>query len=159
MNSNELFEQLDNLRREIGNIEDITKEKKRIIGKNIKASLRAIEVPDFYYGARERVVLMVQIIVIALFISALFIASYATSRGMDAVTVVAIGIIPIIIFAMKMPSIEDLTEKISRSDNDILRKIFIPQKIEPKSSFFIVWPYSCKYNIKICNCSPIHNGH
>ncbi len=128
MNSNELFEQLDNPRREIGNIEDITEEKKRIIGKNIKASLRAIEVPYFYYRTRERVTFTMQVVVAVLFISALFIASYATSRGMDANLIAVIGIILIVIFMIKMPNIEDLTEKISRSDNVTLRKIFIPQK-------------------------------
>ncbi len=119
----EIYEKISKIRIDINNCEEFSDYKKRILRGNVRSMLETIDRPDSFYGARERVGYMAMFaITIILAISAFL------TQWINSLRIIGVWIILMLLSALYMPSLDDITEGIIKSGNSMLYKIFIKQK-------------------------------
>ncbi|MFA6096673.1 MAG: hypothetical protein WC788_03540 [Candidatus Paceibacterota bacterium] len=125
----ELCRDLDSVIKEIDKgIEGLPEETGRIIRKRLVESVYETDKPDAYYPTRNRIInVIMYVLTLVLVIETIVIYALRESHMLNADHIVYIfGATFILLFFV--PNSDKLTEKILRSDNLTLRKIFIPQK-------------------------------
>ena len=120
--ADEIYEKIGEIRIDINNCEELKDEKKTILRRNIRSMLETMDVPDSFYGARERMGNLAFVAVIIL----LAISAFLTQR-IDSLWIVGAWILFILIRARYLPSLDDMTLNMIKSGNSTLYKIFIKQ--------------------------------
>jgi len=124
----ELCRDLDEIMKTINQgVDGLTNETSELIRNHIVKSLDIADKPDGYYQTRSRVattstITMLLILVIEYISMYALVSLYRINPNFF----LCLAGITLVLFLF-MPSADDLTEKIFRSDNIIVRKIFIPQ--------------------------------
>lgn len=125
----ELCHDIDGIIKEIDiGIEGLSEGASQIIRKHLVESVYETDKPDAYYPTRNRIVNMIMY-ALTLVLAIELALSYAMHQlyGLEVNNVIYVfGATFLLLFFI--PSSDKLTEKILRSDNLTLRRIFIPQK-------------------------------
>jgi len=120
--ANEIYKKIGEIRVDINNCEELSDEKKTILRRNIRFMLETIDLPDFFYGARERMGYLVIIAITMLIAISAFLVQW-----INGLWIIGVWMLLILIRARYLPSLDDITLDVIKSGNHTLYKIFIKQ--------------------------------
>jgi len=125
----ELCRDLDGIIKEIDKgIEGLPERTSSIIRKRLVESVYETDKPDAYYPTRNRIINVIMYaltLILAIEMALCYALHELYGLGLDNI-IYAFGVTFILL--LFVPNSDKLTEKILRSDNLTLRRIFIPQK-------------------------------
>lgn len=119
----EIYKKIGEITTDINNCKELSDEKKIILRGNTRSMLETIDLPDFFYGVKERVGWLVTVAVLVLFV----ISAFLTQRIND-LWIIGAWILFILARIIYLPSLDDITLSIIKSESSALRRIFIKQK-------------------------------
>ena len=119
----EIYSKIGELRITVVNAKGLTGEKEERIGKCIRSMLDIMDLPDMWYSVRRRVVGAAILLLICVVVSEIFLLAFVNNE----LVVLVFGAVCFSALAWLSMSFDKVTEKIIRSGNRTLHRIFVLQ--------------------------------